>query len=498
MLIISHIKNVINKNQNRAAYPDSFKYKDKTITDTQDISNKFNEFCVGIGPTLDAKIEKPRFDFKSFLQNNVGDSFFVKPTTGEEITQIINSCKNKLSSGCDNIPMAIIKNTGSSIAAPLAHICNLSISNAHVPSGMKIAKVTPIFKSDAQDEFSNYRPISLLPNFSKILEKLMFNRMVEFLDKHNVLYEHQYGFRQNYSTEHALIQLSDKIAQAIDKKRFMIGIFVDLSKAFDTLNHEILLSKLEYYGIRGIANDWFRSYLTNRKQFVIFDNILSNECLITTGVPQGSILGPLLFLLYINDICSSSKLLHFILYADDTNIFYSCENIDDLCRIVNVELGCVMQWFISNRLSVNIKKTNFVMFGNQAKLKNITNCKIFMENIEIVQTNTAKFLGVSIDSNLTWKNHIDSITKKVAKSVGIIKRIRHCLPNNILHTLYNTLILPYINYCNIIWAKTKVTRNNKYTAPQKINSLACVTGITEKNCTCYYSESIQYTCTSII
>ena len=119
---------------------------------------------------------------------------------------------------------------------------------------------------------------------------------------------------------------------------------------------------------------------------------------------------------YINDICSSSKLLHFILYADDTNIFYSCENIDDLCRIVNVELGCVMQWFISNRLSVNIKKTNYVLFGNQAKLKNITNCKIVMENIEIVQTkltNTARFLGVSIDSNLTWKDHIDSFTKKL-------------------------------------------------------------------------------------
>ena len=158
-----------------------------------------------------------------------------------------------------HLPMAVIKNTGSSIATPLAHICNLSIINAHVPSGMKTAKLTPIFKSDAQDELSNNRPISLLPNFSKILEKLMFNRMVEFLDKHNVLYEHQYGFRQNYSIEHALIQLSDKIAQAIDKKRFMIGIFVDLSKAFDTLNHEILLNKLEHYGIRGIANDWFRS-----------------------------------------------------------------------------------------------------------------------------------------------------------------------------------------------------------------------------------------------
>ena len=161
------------------------------------------------------------------------------------------------------------------------------------------------------------------------------------------------------------IQLSDKIARAIDDKKFVVGIFVDLSKAFDTLNHEILLTKLAHYGIRGIANDWFRSYLSNRKQCVSFNNFLSAECMITTGVPQGSILGPLLFLLYINDICNSSSLLHFVLYADDTNIFFSSKNIDDLCTIVNMELRCVMQWFICNRLSVNIKKTNFVLFDRQ-------------------------------------------------------------------------------------------------------------------------------------
>ena len=294
--------------------------------------------------------------------------------------------------------------------------------------------------------------------------------MVDFLDKYNILYENQYGFRPNYSTEYAPIQLSDKIARAIDDKKFMVGIFVDLSKAFDTLNHEILLTKLAHYGIRGIANDWFRSYLSNRKQCVSFNNILSAECTITTGVPQGSILGPLLFLLYINDICNSSSLLHFILYADDTNIFFSSKNIDELCTIVNMELRCVMQWFICNRLSVNIKKTNFVLFGNQAMLKNVTSqtrCKLFMGNIEIGQTNTAKFLGIIIDSNLTWKPHIDNVTKKVAKSVGIIKRVRHCLPVDTLNTLYNTLILPYINYCNIIWARNKVTKINKYTEQQQ-------------------------------
>ena len=150
--------------------------------------------------------------------------------------------------------------------------------------------------------------------------------------------------------------------------------------------------------------------------------------------------------------------------------FFSSKNIDDLCTIVNMELRYVIQWFICNRLSVNIKKTNFVLFGNQAMLKNVTNqtrCKLFMGNIEIGQTNTAKFLGIIIDSNLTWKPHTDNVTKKVAKSVGIIKRVRHCLPVDTLNTLYNTLILPYINYCNIIWARNKVTKINKYTEQQQ-------------------------------
>ena len=279
---------------------------------------------------------------------------------------------------------------------------------------MKIAKVTPIYKSDARDEFSNYRPISLLPNFSKILEKLMCKRITDFIDKHKILYEQQYGFRQNSSTDFALIELSDEIAEAIDRKQFMIGIFVDLSKAFDTLNHSILLQKLSNYGIRGLANDWFQSYLNSREQYVYFNNVLSNRCKITTGVPQGSILSPLLFLLYINDICGSSRLLRFILYADDTNIFYSGENLDQLCAIVNGELRGVMQWFNTNRLSVNLKKTNFVMFGSPSKIGKLRKCGIFLDNINISRTNTAKFLGVIIDETLSWKNHITSIRPEPA------------------------------------------------------------------------------------
>ena len=252
--------------------------------------------------------------------------------------------------------MSIIKTVAPHIAAPFAHICNISFETGIFPTGMKLAKVTPIYKNDAHDEFSNYRPISLLPNFSKILEKLMFNRLTDFVNRCEILYEQQYGFRQNFSTDLALIELSDKIAEAMDNKKHMMGIFIDLSKAFDTLNHSILLQKLSNYGIRGVANDWFKNYLTNREQYVIYNNILSSKCTITTGVPQGSILGPLLFLLYINDISNSSAILKFVLFADDTNIFYSCENFEILCSTVNRELREVIQWFKSNRLLVNLKK----------------------------------------------------------------------------------------------------------------------------------------------
>ena len=407
---------------------------------------------------MDANIDPPEVNFKSFLPINEQNSFFINPTTPDEIIQIISNFKSKDSSGWDGIPMAVIKTIGSHIATPLSHICNLSFITGNFPTDMKIAKVTPIYKSDSRDEFSNYRPISLLPNFSKILEKLMSNRLNDFLNQNNILFEQQYGFRQKLSTDFALIELSDKIAEAIDKKKFMIGIFVDLSKAFDTLNHNILLQKLSSYGIRGLANRWFQSYLQDREQYVNFKNVLSSKSKIITGVPQGSILGPLLFLLYINDICKSSELLRFILYADDTNIFYCDNNIEHLCEIVNRELQGVMQWFKANRLSVNLKKTNFVIFGTSAKVRTSKACEIYLDNIKIMRSKTAKFLGVVIDENLSWKNHINYIKAKIAKNVGIIRRLKYLLPESTLNTLYNTLVLPYLNYCDIIWASNKPTR----------------------------------------
>jgi len=241
---------------------------------------------------------------------------------------------------------------------------NLSISSGVCPNSLKIAKVIPIYKKDDSALVSNYRPISLLPSISKILEKIVHKRLYNFLNSNNLLIPNQYGFRKSHSTDYALIKLYDKIIHSLSNKEHTFGIFMDLSKAFDTINHEILINKLHNYGIRGTSLAWFKDYLKNRKQYVVYESEKSQELNITCGVPQGSILGPLLFILYINDIVKSSQLLTFIIFADDTNILYSHKDLNTAISTLNNELSKIQLWFKCNKLSLNIRKTNFMYFRN--------------------------------------------------------------------------------------------------------------------------------------
>ena len=331
---------------------------------------------------------------------------------------------------------------------------------------MGTTKVVPIYKADDPELFKNYRPISILSNFSKIFERVMYNRLIEFIERFEILYCYQFGFRKNNSTNFALIHLTNKIATAIDQNKITAGVFVDLSKAFDTLNHQILFSKLERYGIRGVALQWIKSYFENREQFVQYD-VTSSKQIIQCGVPQGSILGPLFFILYINDLPNALRLAEPLLYADDTSIHYSHPDPLMLATVLNQELSSISLWMKANKLSVNAKKTNHVIFKpKQKKLKTIMIPLVFDGN-QLMQKRVVKFLGVFIDENLSWKFHINHICKKVSKPTGVIYRSRFLLSMKTKLSLYYTLIYPYLTYCNVVWSSTYVTNVKRLFLIQK-------------------------------
>lgn len=302
------ITSVLNKTKQNIL-PNSFIIDGVKSTNKDDIVKKFNEYFVNIGNHLAGLIPPSSKLFTDFLKSQRLTSFSLYLTDPIEIIEIVSGFQNKSSAGYDCIPINIVIKSITCIAEPISAIINSSFRSGIFPDSLKIAKVCPIHKSGDKDLFTNYRPISILPSFSKIFEKAMFNRLSSYLEKNLILVNNQYGFRKNHSTYMAVMDMYNKISMAIDENEFAVGIFIDLSKAFDTLNHEILLKKLELYGVRGIVLSWFRSYLTNRQQYVNMNDISSTRMPVNCGAPQGSILGPLLFILYIDDIVQLS-LIH--------------------------------------------------------------------------------------------------------------------------------------------------------------------------------------------
>ena len=336
------------------------------------------------------------------------------------------------------------------ISAQLSLIFNESFQYGIFPVKLKIAKVIPIFKKGDASKNSNYRPISLLSIFSKIVEKLMHQRLYNFLELHEILFQMQFGFRKGHSTDHALISLSERIKNTLDSNRVGCGIFIDLQKAFDTVNHNILLQKLNHYGIRGTSLSWFESYLSGRLQYVSVNGHSSGLGGITCGVPQGSVLGPLLFLIYINDLPNASRVLSFYLFADDTNIYFESNNVTELENKINKELQKVKSWLEVNKLSLNIDKTNYVVFHSpKKKLSDSFGIKLGKKPVS--RTCYVKFLGVLMDENLSWKYHISELIKKLSRSSGIFFKIRHLLPLDILKNLYYSIFSSFMNYGSPTW-----------------------------------------------
>ena len=460
----SIIKGIINKNRVQRCNK-KFKIDDNNVlTDPVAICNQFNNFFVNIGPTLAKKIPKHNNNPQQYLGDRILNSIYLSPVNESEINKIVSQLKDN-SPGYDGIKSSVLKLSMPSLCGHLTYLCNLSLLEGVFPDELKKANVIPLFKSGDPMTFSNYRPVSLLPVLSKVFEKVMYARLLDFLKEHKLLFKYQFGFREHHSTYMALMVLMDKLIKSLENGEYVVGVFLDFSKAFDTVDHAILLMKLSHYGVRGPALEWFVSYLRNRTQYVTYNGHSSEVKRITCGVPQGSILGPLLFLIYINDLYRVCSHTMPILFADDSNLFSNNSDLHAIENMLNQELADISGWLKANKLSLNVKKTHYMIFSKDNLRKH--DLSLSIDGEVIARTSCTKFLGVYIDDKLCWKNHIAYISNKISKGLGILIKARQYLSKSTLVQLYYSFVYPYINYCNHIWGSTYATRLNRLVLLQK-------------------------------
>ena len=425
-------------------------YNDQIVTNPQHIADSFNEFFCNIAQKLKDEnsstpgsgCRPPEPTICNSRRNFI--SMTAEDCTKHEIENIINSLNNKATSDVSMQPLKYVCNT---IAPILSHIISASLEQGIFPTKLKCAKVIPLHKGGPSTEITNYRPISLLSCFSKIYEKVMHSRLVKFLDENNLIYKSQYGFRSGHSCEHALLEVQHKLNKALERKQIAVLLLIDFSKAFDMVDHDILLGKLEHCGIRGRYLDWFKSYLTNRHQYVHVNNCNSKSLPLRYSVPQGSILGPILFILYANDLPEVSRLADFVLFADDANLIITGYTYDELQEKVNTVLMLVQNWVIRNGLKLNIKKTKYMIFTNKIKQK----LEISLNGVDIEHSEHERFLGVIVDSGLTWSYHINLLAAKVSRNAGILYKLKGIVPNATLKMLYNSFVHSHLNYCSSVW-----------------------------------------------
>ena len=431
-------------------------YNSESVTDKNKIPEVFNDHFVGVGEKLAKDIYPSTCSSSDYILkvNTNGSRFEFKLLKPVDVYKVFSKLKNGKATGMHLIPNRILKNVKDILTPSITDIFNASIKSKTFPDDFKIARLTPIFKGGDTESLGNYRPISILASIARIFERLLYKQLDDFLATNKILNDKQWGFRSLHSTALALIDCSTNWLLNIDKGVTNLTVFLNIKKAFDTIDHSILLEKLRYYGIMGGELDFFRSYLRNRKQCCNVNGQLSSVKNIKYGVPQGSILGPLLFILYMNDLPCYVENGYITMYSDDTSLSNSVKTCEDINEKVIPNTLQISDWLKANKLSLNVIKTEFMLLGSSQRiLKFGSLIAIRVDNNLIRRTSFVKYLGVIIDETLSWDMQIDSISKKVRKNIGVIKHVRDSVPKESLTLLYKTLVELYFRYCSSTWGK---------------------------------------------
>ena len=442
----------------------------KDICQPQEIVNSLADFFSNVGPKQAQEIvstQRSQVDFKRYINYSINNSLYLTPLDEYDILRIIDGFKNKKSRGYDDLNSQFIKQIKVGLAYPLKILINRSFEEGIFPDKLKISKTIALHKRNEKVLVDNYRPISLLSVFSKIFEKAFCNKLVSFITNNNLLSENQYGFRKKRSTSQAVLEFHLQAINSILHNQQMIATFIDLTKAFDTLNHTILLHKMHSLGIRGVAHDWIRSYLENRCLYVEHNGHASHYIQLKPyGVPQGSVLGPILFLLYANDISSCLKHSKYILFADDTTLFVSDEIEDNLYRKMNEDLKGLTDWCNANSLKINVNKTNYMLFNAKTNT-NPSRSRLVLADTPLNQVKQFKLLGIFIDEKLLWKEHINYLCIKIGQGLYGLRRVKHYVSNETMKKLYYSLIHSHLNYGNVIWGNAQKKYLNQIIVLQK-------------------------------
>ena len=438
------------------------------VNSLNDVCETFNDYFVNIGAELGQACPDVCDVDAQYSQNESGvelNNFEI--IEAEELQVLIQDINSNKSFGVDKLHPKLLKLAIRAITKPLLYIFNLSLRSGIVPALLKTARVTPVYKG-AGSPYSpnNYRPISNLPVCAKLLEKLVYSRINKAIG--SCIYNLQYGFRKAMSTSDALNELVDTLNDNLNNGNVNLGVFIDLKKAFDTVNHDILISKLKGLGLKGNAILWLEDYLKGRSQFVQIESVQSSYQAVTIGVPQGSNLGPLLFLFYINDIHKHIKHGTVRLFADDTNIFYHGKDQNLIVQQANEDMARLNRWLCANKLTPNLSKSTYIIIATP-NIKIASNFEIHLKGTRLERVKSVKYLGVMIDERLNWKEHINSVCAKISPVIGVLSKLRWVLPKRICKQIYMSLVHCHTMYCLEVWGcATKLAMNPLITLQKKV------------------------------